>query len=98
TIPGVEISAQFARGTMHVVGLFVDSGSQAFRSFLKQLAEGRRTRNPLIVQKLNDLGMPITMREVEIEAGIGDESSVGGAIDKSIGRPHIAAVMIKKGY
>jgi 3',5'-nucleoside bisphosphate phosphatase len=98
TISGVEISADYESGTMHIVGLFVDTQNQGFRAFLKQLAEGRKIRNPQIVNKLNALGMAITMEEVEEEAGIAGAGVGGGAIDKSIGRPHIAAVMIKKGY
>lgn len=98
TISGVEVSAEFARGTMHIVGLFVDPKHQAFRAFLKKLADGRKVRNPQIVAKLNELGMAITMDEVETEAGVKDNGPGGGAIDKSIGRPHIAAVLIKKGY
>ncbi|HYF51017.1 MAG TPA: PHP domain-containing protein [Planctomycetota bacterium] len=98
TISGVEVSAEFAKGTMHMLGLFVDPQHQAFRAFLKKLAEGRKIRNPQIVAKLNELGMAITMEEVEAEAGVKDNGPGGGAIDKSIGRPHIAAVLIKKGY
>ena len=99
TISGVEVSAEYSRGTMHIVGLFVDPASQAFRSFLKKLSDGRKIRNPQIVQRLNELGMPITMQEVEEEAGCVDNGLGGGALDtKSVGRPHIAAVMIRKGY
>ena len=98
TISGVEISAEYAQGTMHIVGLFVDTKSQSFRSFLRQLADGRKIRNPQIIGKLNELGMDITMEEVEEEAGVSDSGPGGGAIDKSVGRPHIAAVMIRKGY
>ena len=98
TISGVEISATFEKGTMHIVGLFVETDGQEFRAFLRQLGEGRRIRNPQIINKLNALGMVISMSEVEQEAGVIGDAEVGGAIDKSIGRPHIAAVMINKGY
>lgn len=99
TISGVEVSAEYSRGTMHIVGLFVDPASHAFRSFLKKLSDGRKIRNPQIVQRLNELGMTITMQEVEEEAGCVDNGTGGGALDtKSVGRPHIAAVMIRKGY
>jgi predicted metal-dependent phosphoesterase TrpH len=98
TISGVEVSAEYARGTMHILGLFVDPQHQAFRAFLKKLADGRKVRNPQIVARLNELGMAITMEEVETEAGVKDNAPGGGAIDKSVGRPHIAAVLIKKGY
>ncbi|MEI6234566.1 MAG: PHP domain-containing protein [Planctomycetota bacterium] len=98
TISGVEVSADFEKGTMHIIGLFVDSKNQEFRAFLKCLADGRKVRNPQIIQKLNDLGMKLTMREVETEAGMADNGPGSGAIDKCVGRPHIAAVMIRKGY
>lgn len=98
TISGVEVSADFEKGTMHILGLFVDPYHQEFRAFLKQLADGRKVRNPQIIAKLNDLGMKISMREVEQEAGMLDNGPGGGAIDKSVGRPHIAAVLIRKGY
>lgn len=98
TISGVEISADFAKGTMHIVGLFVSTADPEFRAFLKKLADGRNIRNPQIVEKLRGMGFDITMKEVEDEAGIGVEGGGGGAIDKSIGRPHISAVLIKKGF
>lgn len=98
TIPGVEVSAQFAKGTMHIVGLFVDPAHGEFRAFLKKLADGRKIRNPQIVKKLNEQGVQITMAEVEEEAGLRDDGPGGGAIDKSVGRPHIASLLIKKGY
>lgn len=98
TIPGVEVSAQWAKGTMHIVGLFVDPEHAEFRAFLKKLADGRKIRNPQIVKKLNEQGVQITMAEVEEEAGLKDDGPGGGAIDKSVGRPHIASLLIKKGY
>jgi predicted metal-dependent phosphoesterase TrpH len=98
TISGVEVSADYEKGAMHILGLFVDAQNQEFRAFLKQLADGRKVRNPQIVHKLTELGMRITMREVEQEAGMSDSSPGGGAIDKSVGRPHIAAVLIRKGF
>ncbi len=98
TVSGVEVSADFEKGTMHILGLFVDSQNQEFRAFLKSLANGRKVRNPLIIQKLNELGMKITMQEVEQEAGVSENCSGGGAIDKCVGRPHIAAVLIRKGF
>lgn len=99
TVSGVEISADFAKGTMHMLGLFVDSRNQAFRAFLRQLAEGRQTRNPQIVKRLNELGMAVTMEEVEAEANVSSAGVIGVSPGgKSVGRPHIAAVLIRKGY
>jgi len=99
TLSGVEISADYESGTMHLLGLLIDPQSQALRAFLKQLAEGRQVRNPQIVARLRALGMAITMQEVEAEAAVSNAGIDGvGLSEKSIGRPHIAAVLIRKGY
>jgi predicted metal-dependent phosphoesterase TrpH len=53
----------------------------------RQLLEGRDNRNPKIIQRLQELNVAITMEEVENESG--------GTV---IGRPHIAAILQRKGY
>jgi len=91
---GIEISCEYpAPGTMHILGYGVDPQSPTLRDLTRRLLEGRDNRNPRIIQKLNELGVSITMREVEEEART-------GAVDKTkpIGRPHIAAVLVRKGY
>lgn len=96
TVNGVEVSARFDRGSMHIVGLFVDISNRGFLEFLGKLSEGRRIRNPKILAKLAEHGLDVSMEEVEEEAGL--DAGGGGAVDKSVGRPHIASVMINKGY
>ena len=54
---------------------------------IARLIEGRNDRNPKIVRRLNELGIKITMEEVEAESG-------GGVI----GRPHIATILLRKNY
>ncbi len=61
------------------------------------LLSGRDNRNPQIIAKLNDLGVSITMEEVENEA-LGAQKAKPDAPRKPIGRPHIAAVLVRKGY
>src|SRR5258706_1079743 len=87
-LPGIEISAAFPQpGTLHILGYGVDPGSAVLHDLTRQLIDARDNRNPRIIAKLNELGIPITMDEVERESG-------GGVT----GRPHIAAVLLKKGY
>lgn len=86
-LPGIEISCDYPPGTMHILGYGVDSESPVLKDMTTKLLEGRDTRNPKIVQKLQELGVSITMEEVEQEAA-------GGVI----GRPHIAAILLRKGY
>jgi predicted metal-dependent phosphoesterase TrpH len=86
-IPGVEISAQFPGGTMHILGLFVDYHNGLLDKRLAVLKQARIDRNPRIIAKLNALGLRITMAQVEAIAGGGQ-----------IGRPHIARALMESGY
>ena len=86
-IPGVEISAQFPGGTMHILGLFVDYRNGRLDERLAVLKQARIDRNPRIIAKLNALGIPITMEQV-------DRISGGG----QVGRPHIARALMEAGY
>lgn len=85
-IAGIEISADF-NPEIHILGYFLKGDYSGIAGILADLRLKREERNPKIVAKLNDLGLEITMEEVLAE-------SSGGVT----GRPHIAKVLIKKGY
>ncbi len=85
-IPGVEISAKYLSGSMHVLGFFLDYGSDLLAQRLAVLKQARKDRNPQIIAKLRDLGIPVTMAEVEAISGGGQ-----------VGRPHIARAILEKG-
>lgn len=86
-IPGLELSLDFDRGGMHLIVLWLRPGAAPLGDRLAALRAGRDERNLRIVETLTKVGLPITIEEVEEEAG-------GG----SVGRPHIAAVMMARGY
>ena len=86
-IAGVEISVKFEPGTMHILGYFVDRNANGIREGLASIQEARRTRNPMIIERLRALGINISLEEVSAESG-GDQ----------VGRPHFARVLIKKKY
>lgn len=94
-IAGIEISAQSPTpGTMHILGYGIDPQSKVLREMTATLREGRDSRNPKIIAKLQELGVSITMDELMQEA-------TGGAPElrnKPIGRPHIATILVRKGY
>lgn len=85
-VPGIEISCEWAPGTLHMVVLFLEPGEGPLQDRLARIRGARATRNDRIVEKLNGLGIDITNEEVAEEAGTG-----------VTGRPHIAAVLIRKG-
>ena len=87
-LPGIEISCDVPRpATMHLLGYGFDPQSPILLDLTTRLIEGRNDRNPRIIRKLNELGVAITMEEIEAEAG-----------GNVVGRPHIAAVLLRKGY
>jgi len=85
-IPGVEISLSF-EPDMHMLGYFLNGGYGNIAHTLDELRKRRDERNPKIIKKLNEMGFDITMEEV-------NELAENGIV----GRPHIANVLIKKGY
>ena len=85
-IPGVEISCEWQPGTLHMVVLFLEPGPGPLQDRLAGLQKARATRNDRIVERLNDLGIEITVQEVADEAGAG-----------VAGRPHIAALLVERG-
>jgi len=86
-IPGMELSVEYGPGSMHILGLLINPEDKGLNDTLAELQESRSARNPRIIEKLNELGMPITMKEVEIISGGGQ-----------LGRPHIAAALVKNGH
>lgn len=86
-VPGVELSLDYDRGGMHLAVLWLEPGQGPLQDRLQGLQSGRGERNDRIVDRLRHAGMEITIEEVLEEAGSG-----------SVGRPHIAAVMMSKGY
>jgi 3',5'-nucleoside bisphosphate phosphatase len=99
--PGIELSAEAAAvraapesdprlGTLHILGLFVRHDDPKLLDIHHRLLQARQDRNPQIVRNLQGLGVRIDYDEVLELAG-----STGTAV---VGRPHIAQVLVKKGY
>lgn len=96
-VPGVEVST-VANGTdIHILGYYTNNDDVKWLTRLASLRGLRDQRNEMIVNKLRELGITLTMDEV-IAAAHG-ESTVESqkAAGASIGRPHIAAALIRKG-
>jgi predicted metal-dependent phosphoesterase TrpH len=85
-IAGVEISAIFEPGTLHILGYF-PSYPHGFEQALKPLQEARKLRFPRMIEKLNRLGIGVSLEDVLKIAGTAQ-----------IGRPHIAKALIGKGF
>ena len=91
-VPGVEISTVANGQDIHVLGYYIDINNEQFLQRLASLRETRDTRNNMIIERLQQLGLDITMAEVLRE--VENIKSKGD----TVGRPHIAAVLLNKGY
>ncbi|MDY6833761.1 MAG: PHP domain-containing protein [Chloroflexota bacterium] len=86
-IPGIEVSTDVSNGEVHILGYFLDHRDPYLAQRLRALRESRRIRAKRIIQKLASLGIIVSWERVL-------ELTDGG----SIGRPHIARVMVERGY
>ncbi len=89
-LTGVEISSTPppfypGPGSFHLLGYSIRLDDPKLNRTLEKLQQARKNRNPAIINRLNELGISITLDEVRKEAGEGQ-----------LGRPHIAQLMVKK--
>lgn len=87
SVPGVELSADFSPGVMHILGYFIDTECVELQEELARVRNGRAERNQRMLAKLNALGYELTWDDITAQAG----SDV-------VGRPHFAMALIEKGY
>ena len=85
-IPGVEISTDEEGREIHIVGLFLRPDCRELLEFLESRKQERIRRNARMLERLAELGMPVTPEEVEPGAG--------GLLT----RTHVAAALARKGW
>jgi predicted metal-dependent phosphoesterase TrpH len=86
-VNGIEISAEYSPGTMHILGYCIDVESRALAVKLNELREARNNRNPQIAARLQSLGLDINYEDVARLAG-----------NEVVGRPHFARLVVERGY
>jgi 3',5'-nucleoside bisphosphate phosphatase len=86
-IPGVEISSFDGQSELHILGYCLNWQDEAFNRQLATLRASRHRRNPLIIERLRAAGLDVTYEEVRSLAGT-----------ESVGRPHIAQLLMQKKY
>ena len=70
-----------------MIGLGVDITYQPLLDAMERVQSARTSRNDRLLAKLDELGVPVTLEEIAAEAG-----------DAVLGRPHVASVMVRRGY
>lgn len=86
--PGIEMSTQREGTSVHLLGYGCDPYDRALVEELARIRVGRSGRLPAMVDKLQGLGMDITVEDVMNAAGAAP----------SLGRPHVADALVAKGY
>ena len=86
-ISGIELSSKFQEKDIEILGYFFDYKNSDLQSAVDRAIYHRRKRIEEIVDVLKSKGIAISIEEVEKEAG-----------GRVLVRPHIARVLIRKGY
>jgi 3',5'-nucleoside bisphosphate phosphatase len=84
-IPGLELSSEIEGTDLHILGYFVDIKNSTLNLRLQEMKEARYIRAQKMVENLNKQGIDLRFDTVLSIAGVG-----------AIGRPHIAAAMLKE--
>ena len=85
-LPGVEISAAYKNGDIHILGLLVDPNDSEFNALLKSAEKERIARNIKMVDNLKNAGLDISYEEI-----------VASAPDSIITRAHFGKYLVEKG-
>jgi 3',5'-nucleoside bisphosphate phosphatase len=91
-IGGAELSSSWRGREIHLLVYGLDPADEGLRGILEPLRSERRERACRIIARLNAVGVPVTLEEVE---AIAQQSGAGERI--SIGRPHIAEAIVRRG-
>jgi 3',5'-nucleoside bisphosphate phosphatase len=85
-LAGMELSCRLEGHSVHLLGYLFDPGHQELASECARIRESRLRRAQAMVERLAELGAPVTWDQVSAMAG-------GGVV----GRPHIARAMVEAG-
>lgn len=85
-LSGVELTVAFRARELHILGYGFREDNAELNGFLEEARARRHGRIQAMVDRLNEKGISITLQEVQEAAGSGE----------SIGRPHLAEVLLKK--
>jgi len=86
-VAGLELTASHGPWVVHLLGYCPEPGDPGLEALLTRVRASRDERNPQILRRLAAVGCPVSADEVAAEAG-----------SHVVGRPHIAAAMVRKGY
>lgn len=86
-VPAVEISTEHEDTEVHILGYYFDLDNRDLAEKFRYVRSSRLLRGEEIAAKLRALGMEITLGDIAAESD-----------GESLGRPHAAAALVRKGY
>jgi len=86
-IAGVELSSHDGGRDIHILGYCFDPEHAVFQERLRLFRETRLTRIQRMLEKLDSLGMTMSLEDVMCLAD-----------SDAVGRPHVARLMMERGY
>lgn len=86
-IPALELSTSHKGEDFHILGYLIDCENPEFLKKINSFQEERRVRGEEMVEKLNELGIDLSMETVKNIAGKG-----------AMGRPHLADALLKEEF
>ncbi len=86
-IPGIELSTEYQGKDIHLVGLYIDHHSAAFRAYLQEFVNSRTERNRKMCARLAEAGIDISY-----------EKLVTAFPDSVLTRAHYAVYLVQHGY
>jgi predicted metal-dependent phosphoesterase TrpH len=89
-LTGAEFSATLEGASIHVLGYGFQPDNPHIANFCSRHIERRQERNRAILSLLAKHGMPLSEEEIV--------NTPPSTLHRTIGRPHIAAAMVTKGY
>ena len=85
-VPGIEVSSSFRDHEIHILGLFVDTGSPSLQAALKEFRHHRDQRNQEMLGRFDAHGIHLTAEDL-----------CAGNPDTVITRAHVARALLAKG-
>jgi Predicted metal-dependent phosphoesterases (PHP family) len=87
-VPGIELSTEFENSEVHILGYYMNYKSNSLNQLLNKIRDSRVGRAKKMVQLLKNMGYGINFEDVSLISRDAE----------SIGRPHIARILVNKGY
>ncbi|GMQ57862.1 PHP domain-containing protein [Vallitalea sediminicola] len=86
-VSGIEFSTRYNNTEIHLLGLYIDENNLSFVNGLNDIVDARNSRNIQMIEKLNNIGINISLQDV-----------IATSNSEVYTRAHFAKALFQKGY